>query len=211
MKKYCFAIDRHQAEWMFAPIRSRRDAISVLMKTLKVILVNSPPSAGQVVGEVILQVSKMSRIFFISEAKVFSLAFPFFITETDGVFSFKSHSHSDINHKATSDILSVLDTSSLFDSSYVFNFAEPIDDLCQSDEQIWALFRELLTSEEGYIRYDYDELHQNGHFHPVNHFDVFFSTNVTFKIGLTNKIDHEHMVDMLDSTTHCHYIAPPGK
>ncbi|MFZ6774295.1 hypothetical protein ACO0LB_16420 [Undibacterium sp. SXout7W] len=208
MKNYQFNIDKYQADWMFAPIRTRKEAIGILMRTLKVLLINTPPKNESVAGKVILQVSKMSRIFFVSENKVFSLAFPFFVTESDGIFIFKSHNHSDINHKVSSDILSLLDTPNLFDSSSVFNFAEPVDDLCLMDGEIWSLFRELLTMEEGYIRFDHDPYHQKGHYHPLNHFDIFFSSNVTFKLGLNEKIDPELLVDMLDLTTPCHYVAP---
>ncbi|OEZ52338.1 hypothetical protein JAB1_01220 [Janthinobacterium sp. MP5059B] len=71
MKKYRFPIDKFQADWMFSPIRNRLDSIAILMKTLKILLVNSPPSEEKVVGEVVLQVSKMSRIFLYLRKKYF--------------------------------------------------------------------------------------------------------------------------------------------
>ncbi|MFZ6688481.1 hypothetical protein ACO0K0_12110 [Undibacterium sp. SXout11W] len=211
MKNFPFNIDKHQAEWIFAPIRTRKDAIVVLMKTLKILMLDNSLPDELVAGRIVLQVSKMSRIFFISDSKVFSLAFPFFVTETEDGLSFKSHGHSNVNHKVSSDILSLLEAPDLFNSSSVYNFAEPVDDLCLMDGEIWSLFRELLMMEEGYIRYDHDPLHVKDHYHPLNHFDVFFSSNVTFKLGLHEKIEHKFMVDMLDSNTPCHYVVPVGK
>ena len=211
MKRYTFGIDKYQADWIFAPIRSRQDALIILLKVVKILLLNQPPAEEQTAGQIVLAVSKMSRIFFVSEAKVYSLAFPFFVTEKDGVFSFKTHSHSSIDHRVSSDLLSLLEGPKIFSSNEVFEFAEPIDDIAQFDVQIWGLFRDLLVSEEGYIRYDYDEEHQNAHYHPINHFDVFFSNNSTFKIGLHSRTDIDAFIDLLDSNTECHYVSVAPK
>jgi hypothetical protein len=211
MKRYTFGIDKYQAEWIFAPIRSRQDALIILLKVVKILLLNQPPLEEQTAGQIVLAVSKMSRIFFVSEAKVYSLAFPFFVTEKDGIFSFKTHSHSSIDHRVSSDLLSLLEAPKTFSSNEVLEFAESIDDIAQFDLQIWALFRDLLMSEEGYIRYDYDEEHQNGHHHPINHFDVFFSNNSTFKLGLHSRTDINAFIDLLDSNTECHYVSVAPK
>lgn len=90
-------------------------------------------------------------------------------------------------------------------------FAESVDDIAQFDLRIWALFRDLLISEEGYIRYDYDEEHENGHHHPINHFDVFFSNSSTFKLGLHSRTDIDAFIDLLDSNTECHYVSVAPK
>lgn len=211
MKRYAFGIDKYQAEWIFAPIRSRQDALVILLKVVKILLINQSPAKEQTAGQIVLAVSKMSRIFFVSDAKVYSLAFPFFVSEKEGVFSFKSHSHSSIDHRVTSDLLSLLEAPRVFSSSEVLEFAESVDDIAQFDFQIWALFRDLLMSEEGYIRYDYDEKHQNGHYHPINHFDVFFSNSSTFKLGLRSRTDIDAFIDLLDGNTECHYVSVAPK
>ena len=211
MKRYVIEIDKFQAEWIFAPIRSRQDALIILMRSVKILLLGAPPPKEQVVGKIDLVVSKMSRIFFTSDKKVFSLAFPFFVSEREGALFFKTHSHSGVDHKTSSDILNLLEAPTTLSSSEVLEFAESVDDIAQFDPEIWGLFRDLLVSEEGYIRYDYDEEHENGHFHPVNHFDVFFSSGSTFKIGLHNPTDIDAFVDFLDSNTECHYVSAVGK
>lgn len=207
MKKITIGIDKFQAEWIFSPIRTRRDALMVLMKTVKILLLNNSPSADQTVGKIVLLVTKMSRIFFESENKVYSISFPFNVVEVDGMLNFRTHHHSGITHKVSSDVLSLLESSDIFESSEVFSFAEPIDDMGQIDPEIWALFRELLLTEEGYIRYDYDMEHVNGHYHPVNHFDLFFSSSATFKLGLHEPTDVEGLIDMLEVTSECRYVT----
>jgi len=211
MKRYSIDIDKYQAEWIFAPIRSRQEALTILMKSIKVFLLSDPPSQQQVQGKIVLAVSKMSRIFYVSEKKVYSLAFPFFVTEKDGLLTFKTHSHADINHKVSSDILELLGASNVFQSAEVLAFAESVDDMAQFDPQIWTLFRYLLLSEEGYVRYDYDEKNEDGHFHPLNHFDIFFSAASTFKLGLQAPTDIDKFVDLLDRNAECHYITPPQR
>lgn len=207
MKRYSIDIDKFQAEWIFSPIRTRQEALIVLMKSIKVFLLNNPPSQQQVAGKIELAVSKMSRIFYVSEKKVYSLAFPFFVSEKDGRLTFKAQSHSEINHKVSSDILELLSAPNIFQSGEVLAFAESVDDIAQFDPQIWSLFRHLLLSEEGYVRYDYDEEHEDGHFHPLNHFDIFFSPASTFKLGLHNPTNIDKFVDLLDRNTECHYVT----
>lgn len=213
MKKITVGIDEYQAKWIFAPIRTRRDALTVLMKTIKVLLLNSSPSKEQTVGEIVLLVAKMSRIFFVSANKVYSIAFPFIVSERGNELNFRTHCHSGITHRVSSDVLALLESSDVFDSSEVLAFADSVDAIAQIDPEIWALFRELLLSEEGYIRYDYDTERHNGHYHPINHFDVFFSSSATFKLGLHAQSDIEDLVDTLDAATECRYVtkAPSGK
>lgn len=208
MKRYDFTIDRHQAEWIFEPIRNRRDVISLLMKTLKIMSVYSNPGENSARGTITLIVSKMSRLFYVSDEKIFSIGFPFFVQEIEGVLTFKSHSHSNIDSKASSAILSFLNSTNILDTSEVLHFADPISDACMRDAELWSLFRDLLTFEDGYIRYDYDPKHFHAHRHPLNHLDVFYTTNSTFKLGLHNEIDGNYFADILDLTTDCHFVRP---
>jgi hypothetical protein len=208
MKRYEFAIDRYQAEWIFSPVRSRRDIISLLMKTIKIMLVNSVLDEQTSVGKVVLVVSKMSRLFYISETKVFTITFPFFVNKVGDNYSFKSHAHSDVNSKVSSDILALLDADGIFETMEVLNFAEPISDACKYDVELWALFRELLMAEDGYLRYDHDDVRVDAHKHPLNHLDVFYTNSSSFKIGLIDRINEAHLTDILDANSDCHYLAP---
>lgn len=207
MKKITVGIDKYQADWIFAPIRTRRDALTILMKTVKILLVNNSPGEEQTVGKIVLLVDKMSRIFFVSPTKVYSIAFPFVVSDGEDGLNFRTHSHSGVTHRVSSDVLSLLESADVFDSSEVIAFAEPVDEIAQFDTEIWTLFRELLLNEEGYIRYDYDTQREKGHYHPTNHIDVFFTSGATFKLGLHEQTNIDDLVDMLDAATECRYVT----
>ena len=60
--------------------------------------------------------------------------------------------------------------------------------------------------EEGYIRYDHDEINENGLLHPLFHYDIFYSSNTTFKIGLKTSINCDHFIDLLQVESNCHFL-----
>lgn len=208
MKIFQFDVDMYQAEWIFSPIRNKKDILVILMRVMKIMMVNQKIDNDQCKGKFVLRVDKMSRLFFSSDNKIYSINFPFFVSELNGKFVFKSHSHSDIDSQVTSQILGLLDSTNLFESSDFVQFIDPIDDACELDNRLWGLLRDLLVFEDGYIRYDFDTEHEDGHRHPLHHLDVFYSTATTFKIGLKKAIDHEYFADILTLASDCHYLAP---
>ncbi len=210
MKRFEFFIDKNQIEWIFnKPIRNKYDILIIVIKTVKIMLLNLAVEESIRAGRIILQVSDMSRLFFVSEHKIFSICFPFFVQFVKGKFRFYSHSHENIDSKTTSDLLSLLigeNEIGVLEHLDVLDFAEPIVDACAFDSQLWALFRDLLIYENGYIRYDYDTARSNGHKHPLNHLDVFYSPSATFKLGMQHTINHDYFTDILDIATNCHYV-----
>ncbi len=193
---------------MFSPIRSKRDVITLLMKTIKVLMLPSFPPK-KIAGEIILQVAKMNRLFFVRSDKMFSINFPFVAVEEEDCLRFRSIHHAGINSMIASQILAILESSESMDSREVLQFAEPILDLCEADGDFWCLFRELLMQEDGYIRYDHDPNRSNGHLHPLHHLDIFYTTASTFKLGLNSTISSGHFADLLDVNTNCHYVRTP--
>ena len=149
----------------------------------------------------------MSRLFFLSDEKYFSINFPFTaIKENDGLRFFQDNLI-EINSKVTSEVLGVIRESKIFQSNCIYDFLEPIESLIDENTFYWPLLLKLFTFEDGYIRYDYDDSdRQNGDYHPVNHYDVFYTSNSTFKIGLKNKIKHDELIDLLSLESKCHYI-----
>ncbi|WP_370559690.1 hypothetical protein [Edwardsiella tarda] len=87
-------------------------------------------------------------------------------------------------------------------------FFEPLLDLeeQQTIPGFWPFFKMLLTYEDGYIRYDVDDVRVNGKLHPLYHFDVFYSNQPTFKIGLERHHTNEQMIDFLNRETDCRYL-----
>jgi hypothetical protein len=153
-----------------------------------------------------LQISKMSRLFFSSANKVFSVNFPFTAIEQDDCLRFRSIHHSDINGALTSNIISILESTTSLEAREVLEFADPIFSQADSDPDFWCLFRDLLMSEDGYVRYDHDDIRNNGNLHPVDHLDIFYSSANTFKLGLGGRISADILTDMLNLTSDCHFI-----
>jgi len=207
VKRYIFPVDAYQAQWMFEAIRSKIDIISILMQTIKIMML-PPFPPPKPVGKIVLQVSKMSRLFFIMENKIFSFNFPFVVIENDDCLTFRSIHHAKIDSAVASQVLALLESTDSLKSREVFDFAEPISDLCESDEDFWCMFRELLIYEDGYIRYDCDDVRKNGHLHPLHHLDIFYTTSNTFKLGLNGNVSLDNFLDVLDLNTNCYYVTP---
>lgn len=209
MKRFELLIDSIQANWIFSPIRHRIDIAQLLMKTIKLFLVNCPPTQEMAAGKIILNISKMNRLFFVSEKKIFSINFPYAAATSEQGFEFKASSGSSIDNKTTSEILQLLSGSAISSSS-IYEFADDIIDVADHSPDIWMIFRDLLMNEDGYLRYDYDNIRQNGHIHPLNHLDVFYSSSSTFKIGLDSEMRNDLLIDILDIGSECHYLRPPN-
>jgi hypothetical protein len=101
-----------------------------------------------------------------------------------------------------------------FKANCSLEFAQPICDYQEEcDEIFWEFLRELLLMEDGYIRYDldqceYDKAKERGeeYIHPLNHYDFFYSSNATFKIGLNERLTPEGFLDLLNVRTDCKFI-----
>lgn len=205
LKIYRFPLDTYQLDWAFSAIRSKQDVILLLMRSVKVMMLPIMEPAVTA-GVMTLQISKMSRLFFSSPDKVFSVNFPFTAIEQDDYLRFRSIHHSDINGALTSNIISILESTTTLEAREVFEFAEPIFSHADSDPDFWCLFRDLLMHEDGYVRYDHDEIRKNGNLHPIDHLDIFYSTANTFKLGLGGRISADVLTDMLNITSDCHFI-----
>lgn len=193
-------------DWAFSAIRTKRDIILLLMRSIKVMML--PIMEPEVTaGVMTLQISKMSRLFFSSSDKVFSINFPFAAIEQDDCLRFRSIHHSDIDGALTSSVISILESTTSLEAREVLEFAEPIFSQADSDPDFWCLFRDLLMLEDGYVRYDHDELRKNGNLHPVDHLDIFYSSGNTFKLGLGGRISADILTDMLNLSSDCHFIA----
>ncbi|MDH0241008.1 hypothetical protein JJJ22_00985 [Aeromonas caviae] len=207
-KKYEFLLDEFQVNLFFASIRSKKEIISLLMKSLKLISAYEKPVHKLVKGKMILSVDKMSRLFFFSETKYFSINFPFFINDSGDKIIFYSNNISDIDSAITSDVLSLISNDASLMSDSIFEFIDPISEIAVYKDEFWSFFRELILFEDGYIRYDHDDNKKRVHAtkHPINHYDICYSSNATFKIGLNNKIGHDKFMDLVNINTDCHFI-----
>jgi hypothetical protein len=230
MKKFDFNIHKGQIDKFFPKgrIKTKLQIIEILMESLQLILQNNIISEEKIGGTVTLVVERMSRLFFTSkkDKKIYSIVFPFFIEVIDNLFSIKLkkfeyldyiESENDrfieIDYQLISNVLSFIKCDS-FKEQCSIDFITPIDEYEQQyDKNFWIFLRELLLMEDGYIRYDYDEKNykkafKNGepHIHPLNHYDLFYSSNATFKIGLLNEISSDNMIEFLNINKECLYL-----
>ena len=204
MKRYEFIIPEWSHDDIFAPVRSKIDCIRLLMKTLKLIEASPEITEQYEAGKIELVIARMSRVFYFSENKYFSICFPFSVRKNDEGFIFYKGDIDPIDSFLTSLILSFLPSDDHLDLGSAFDFASSTSD--RDYEIAWPLLRELLMHEDGYIRYDHDPLHENHRLHPLNHLDVFYSSAATFKLGMSNRIAKEALVDLLKRETDCAFL-----
>lgn len=207
MKSIIIPIEVYEQSQFFVPIREKSDYIRVLLSSIKsLILYNDLKTlyTNQNDYYFTITIDRMKRIIFVSPTKIFSLSFPFNIYENQEgsytLFTMKGH---EFNSKSISELLSIVN-----DESYKSN--NSIVDFCLLNnvaDNLTEMFEELLLSEPGYIRYDYDDSdRQNPDYHPLNHLDINYSNYCSLKIGLTKRIDHDIVKDLLDNSKKRHYI-----
>ena len=212
MKQYYFNLSSVIYNKVFPQYRIKTKAhiIEILMEITRYILLQNDPefvvSNDNSKGKVILYIDKMSRLFFFSEKKYYSIVFPFHFLEENGKYKIIFQSNIEVNSQLISKVISIIKCDE-FKAQCSLDFVEPVcdaEDDC--DEKFWIFLRELLLMEDGYIRYDYDEEHEDENNHPLNHYDLFYSSNATFKIGLSGLLREDEFVDLLDINRDCKYL-----
>jgi hypothetical protein len=211
----CFRlnIDKAQAAPYVSAIRSKKDIITIWMQTIKNYLVGHPATGANIHANLSIQVTKMTRLFCTSGQgiKIFSIAFPFSVEIIDEQYQFKSKQGVIIDSAISSDVLVLVQSHDILSSTNIEQFMDPLLEISERNSDFWCLIRELMTSEDGYIRYDHDVARQAGHLHPLHHIDVFYSSSSTFKVGLQNQTSEAALASIVDPTTDCHYLMPPTR
>lgn len=207
MPQYVFHLDGNQTRWAFSAVRSKYDYAEILLSATKVMLTPTLPREDQIASTLVLHIAKMSRLFFAKPKKIYSVNFPFITTcHQDLSLSFSSHAHPKIDHRATSIVMGLL-TEIKRPGITALDLATHVDEATQFDPHAWDLLLELLTVEDGYIRYDDDEENADGDRHPQHHVDVFYSNHTKFKLGLLSHGSQDELFDMLNILTDCHYVS----
>jgi len=207
-KEKVFNLDQRAVDLFFSPVRHKADVIILLMNAIKYMLVNFQISDENSKGKMSLNVSKMSRLSFFTDQKYFSICFPFFVDVSDvSLIDFYTKDDISVDSKLTSEILSVINDSDIFNRQDVFDFIEPIDQVEPPSMGLWNVLKELMMFEDGYIRYDFDELRENPKYHPKYHLDIFYSSSSSFKFGLKEKPSPSDFLNMMDINMPCLYLT----
>ncbi len=162
-----------------------------------------------------LHIDKMSRLFIDRNESIHTFQFPFSLSEEDSSGMLKIfYEEIELESKVTSILLSIFGgDNQCFTSieAMIDEFCDIMDDFSISSDQernaYWRIFQFLLLFEPGYLRYDYDPANCNGNRHPLNHVDLYYTGNNTFKLGLHNRINSSQLMDILDINTECLFLA----
>lgn len=210
LKLESVGLDRFQVEPFKRAVRTKRDVIAIWMYAVKAFLIGGDFVAPEDrAGSLTIATSAMSRLFCESELgkKSFSIGFPFKQKEENGELVFRSRGNYILNSKTTSDILALLGDNSALDRPDFYTFVDAIEEITTDEENIWGLLRDLMLAEDGYIRYDWDTVRVDGSKHPEHHFDVCYSSEATYKVGLKAALTQEVFIDLLDLETDCHFLT----
>lgn len=213
MKCYEFLLSSNLLKTFFPEkrIKSKTDILEILMEATRYMLVNRHVDKDRVAGKIILYVDKMSRIFIVSNNKYYSIVFPFSVKNQDEILKFTYKGSIDIDSSLISNFISIIKSES-FNAKNILDFAYSILEI-ETDDNFWILLKEIFLMEDGYVRYDYDDINfqqakKNGHQdkHPLFHYDLFYSSNATLKIGLNKKLHEKDFIDFFDITTKCKFL-----
>lgn len=221
MKKYEFNLNQYTCDLFFPQhlIKTKLEILKILMEATRHILVESTIDINTEetsLGKVILVIDKMSRLFFCRKNKSYSIVFPFMVNSDNSKLKFsfqKNGIELEVDHELISKFMTVIQNDS-FHSNSSLDFADDIDFLeTNYNKNFWVFIRSLLLMEDGYIRYDVDpdgfkNAKEKGkeHTHPLHHLDVYYTSNVTFKLGLEKEIDEDELVDCINIKTNCKYL-----
>lgn len=200
-------------------IRSRLDIIKIILHANEY-LINEQYSVVSNIESMnktqpFLYVDKMSRLF-ISEIfedeiqKIYSITFPFAYNINQRELSFNQI---EFNNSINSCLKSIISNFDVFFPETMEKILEICWEACKDNEftdvmceSIVTILTELLTFDVGYIRYDYDEEHQNGVMHPLYHLDINYSNRSTYKIGLRQSINSIEFKSILDINQECWFV-----
>ncbi len=204
----------YATEFLKKPIRSKIDSLYFLFNVLEFINicddVNYSSNDHKIV---VVSQNRISRVFFCSPEKIYSINFPFKITQDDAGKKYINSTFGRINEKMVSIFKRLLSIEGLTEEedfySLISNYEEVLSDFdIQHDELcIWPLFVHLLKMEDGYFRYDYDPNRAEGHVHPLHHIDLFYSRCNQIKVGLYNNTSYEDIICMIDPQEECYYLT----
>ncbi len=190
-------------------IKDKYKILEILLEACRYMLHNKKLETARSPYKMILKKEKMSRLIFVGENKIYSIYFPFNIDYAKSEITINYKNCFDLDSQNISKLLSILKSPTM-NSENCIDFIDPIINFEQS---LWITLRDLLISEDGYIRYDKDEkgyreaqAKNEAHRHPLNHIDVFYTNQATIKLGLEIEYAETDLIDMMNTNTNCKYL-----
>jgi hypothetical protein len=187
----------------FAPIRDKVAFARLIVCAARHLLSDNPE---QGTAKMKLIVDKMSRLFFYSKDKYFSVAFPLTVFTDDEIkgTGIKTYSGKILDYQNISGMIAILDDPCFTNSPSLLEYTIQPEGI---EEKGIHLLEEIMQFEPSYIRYDHDSKNQNGKLHPLHHLDVNYSPSGTYKLGLERTLRREGFEDLQNTTTKCFFVV----
>ena len=154
--------------------------------------------------------SNLKRAFIVKSNQIVSFAFPFAIyTKKDSSGKeqlYINYRDIQLDDQIISYAMSIAQTLDLGKSSYAAQ-AKGIDLTDVKKQAAVKVFEVALTLEPSYIRYDYDPDHASGQVHPLYHYDVNYSKDSSYKLGLYRDVDVVELKELLDNNLQRRYAS----
>lgn len=211
MDFYRYKMSRYLKDRIFAPCRGKAALLFRLNDAMAELCYTTEAKDDY---DLVIAIGKFQRIFFICDKKIFSIYFPFTVQRpnTIGQPNIFTLAGIEIDNYLLSRLTTII-TDNLHEiESNIYEFADsvttslavsPSEGVQTIQEDIWTILRKLLLNEDGYLRYDYDPKNFHELTHPLDHLDIFYSPECTFKVGLNLSVDHHTLIDILDPKTKC--------
>ncbi|BCC55132.1 hypothetical protein PDQ74_04895 [Bacillus cereus group sp. Bc005] len=216
MKEFKVNMTKRVSELASNPIRTKNHVIMLLLEAIPLLTYGEIEERTDA-NQIILRIDKMKRLFFVLDEKIFSFNFPFsveIVTEQSNPIIYDSITNLEISginlailKSAFEEIFFEKESQGVLDLETELLHIMDSFEMKPNKDQIWEILKKLLVFESGYLRYDYDEIHENGKLHPLNHLDINYSSDSTFKIGISNKISSDTFIDILDINTNCYFLS----
>ncbi len=152
---------------------------------------------------------KLKRAFIVKSNQIVSFAFPFALyTKTDASGKDKvyiNYRDNQLDDVIISHAMSIAQTLDLKKSTYAaqaksLDFSDPTKVIAA------RVFEVALALEPSYLRYDYDARACNGTIHPLHHFDINYTSDYTYKIGLYGELQHDSLTTIMSDGGSCWYV-----
>jgi len=194
-----------EKDFFFSPLRNKVDYAWLIIHAARVLLLDYDAGGEEIHDRMKLVIDKMSRLFFYSSDKHFSVSFPFTISsnEEQGL-EITSYSGKTVDHHNISVVVSILQ-----DEQFKLN-PSPIEFYMDAEPEATEgvlLLEEIFQFEPAYIRYDHDPDHENGKLHPLHHLDVNYASYGTYKLGLNEALVDANFENLLNIKTECTFLS----
>ena len=192
-------------KYFLKSIRSNFDVIEIWMRSVQLVLLQNTILNKDSSTYLYYISNKINRIFISNEDRLFSVNFPFKIVQCEQRYKiYTIHSKLEISYYDIANILEFLNSRTI--DMNLDNILDDINTLYIENYNALQILFECLFTEHGYIRYDLDAINEHENIHPLNHLDIYFSDQDTFKLGLKHSINLDQLLDILNEKTNCWYL-----